>query len=435
MTQARRRQARHGTGPLRRGAALVGAVLLVALGGAVFAQGRGGRSLHSFSVGRHPVALAVDGMRHRAYVVDRVSSTVDVLDLRTGAIVRQTQAPTGAYDVLVDPHAGRVFVRSDGHWVLDDGMAVSDEPGGTPAGGVQALTVLDSGGVPVHTTFLDTRLQDVVSAGATGLVLLAAGDAAIPPPAFSGVIALDAASGSERFRLPISEPPEALTVDPRSAHALAYLADGSLLTIDLRGGRPIRLVHLPQACVAGAATPALAIDPAHGRAFLYRSDDPCISVVDARSGALVSTRRFGCMPVALLVDAPRGRVLCIDAQGGEVVFDAVTGAPYSRGSLGIGNIGLVEVDPDRKRAYAVYDGAAIAAIDATGRLIHAEAIDTAVTALGIDDAGGYLVVGTGPVAAASSTGAGWLPSWLRQLLQPGTPPLPSQRGSVRELPL
>jgi DNA-binding beta-propeller fold protein YncE len=113
--------------------------------------------------------------------------------------------------------------------------------------------------------------------------------------------------------------PYAMALDARTEHLFVVTEshlkqDGSVSLLDAATGRLLRTVRI------GAAPTTVTVDGRHGRVYVVNTTDATVSVLDARSGHVVTTLgpflgltgNFSRVPMgvsSLAVDAPAGRTL------------------------------------------------------------------------------------------------------------------------------
>ena len=64
----------------------------------------------SVESGKQPIALLVDAERSRAYVSNRASGDVTVLDAKTGKVLKTVSLPTHPNSFALNPKTGTVYV-------------------------------------------------------------------------------------------------------------------------------------------------------------------------------------------------------------------------------------------------------------------------------------------------------------------------------------
>ncbi len=328
-------------------------------------------------------ALAVDSRAHRVYLAYYGYSTtagVRTLDTRTGTIVRIVSIVPEPDAIAVDEHAGLVYVASAGYSrcaltdrCLDTGtnevrdaiISVLDARHGTL---VRTLTVR-------HVTY--TGALVAVDGRARRVVLVSAAEATSQAEAGTDVSVLDALTGQLARRVHLAGGgalPPVVDEATRRAYVATTVGHGGRVDLfDTRSGvrvRTIRLDSAPLALAVGSASPGA---PGNGyiavttlgptrRERVATSNGNVItttvsigrgslSIVDARSGALLHSVAVGIEPQALAIDARRGRIVVANVAGSDrrsaslgggsvSIVDARTGATLRTAPLGISPLHL-----------------------------------------------------------------------------------------------
>lgn len=296
--------------------------------------GRGGPALCTVTVGRTPVGIGVDPRSGHAFVVNRDSGTVSMLDTRSGTVVRTTTVGDYALGPVVAPQARRIFVYKDN----------------VPVPGIPAtvLTMLDTrSGAVVHTVDIGVHPTALAVDNHTGQLFVGASTPTL--------LALDARSGRVVYRALLVGAAQRIVVDERQGHAFIIMdrlvapgvtsitpSAAAVSMMDVRTGRVLRTVRV------GRSPTAAAIDGRTGRLFVVNADDNTVSVLDTHSGYTVRTVRLGspvnCGPVVwngcptgvgLAVDAAAGRVIVVTAYDARAwLLDGLTGRIVTAVALG-----------------------------------------------------------------------------------------------------
>jgi len=285
-----------------------------------------GRLLHTTVVGAMQQGvrrIAVDIATHRIFVSTMTlkgqlpfEGHVRVLDARTGSIVNTVAAGGGA--LIVDDLTGRVFVTGIGA-----GVGMLD----ARTGRVLRAIPLAAGSLAV-----DQRSGHVFVASATRLSML---------DARAGQVLHTAGMGLATTNLP-------LTVDEADERVLArddvrYPSyGGTVRVVDARTGTLISTVAVGRSSSPGV----VAIDDSHGRAFVANSPTGTVSMLDIRRGVVLKTIAVGAHPIMLAVDERRERLVCIGigplsagsatSPGRMSVLDVRSGAILSSATIGWG---------------------------------------------------------------------------------------------------
>lgn len=202
----------------------------------------------------------------------------------------------------------------------------------------------------------------------------------------------------------------------------------------------------------------MAVDARTNRAFVTNRTDDTVSMLDARSGAVLRTLPVGQGPLSLAVDTRTRRVFVVNETAGSVsVLDARTGRRYRTVPVGAirpqpeaaANPVDLAVDERWGHVFVLNEGAidqrgratpgTVSVLDATsGRVVRTIAVGINPSALAVDEAAGRLVVvNTGPPGPSRHQDPyGWVPPWLRSWLPWAAPPIPNPlKGSVTLLDL
>ncbi len=355
---------------------------------------------------------------------------VTVLDTRSGAVVRAWALGVAPQDIVVDEAIGHAFVVSAG---LDGtGMGLVGMLD-THSGRLLRTSVVDIPAwnettvdvtarrvyVPVYVpafarassarvSILDARsgaVERSVALGAAAPVSVAAtGLGSILVSSYGGVRLIDPRPGRPVPPIPIQAPAgdARIGVDtPLHRAVIVTVARATLL--DLDRGAAIGSVRDAQP----ASTPAF--DDHSGHLFVLVQPMTAayvpigrgsVTMLDTRHGTVLGTAAVGVDPVAVTVDAARGRVLVL-------------------------NHGTT-----RRGSPALTDGS-VSVLDArTGTLRATIPVGADPVALAVDDRTGRVIVVTGPTTVLTPDPWGWLPPWIRQHL----PFVPGAATLLRPVP-
>ncbi|MBI3467174.1 MAG: hypothetical protein HY000_29530 [Planctomycetes bacterium] len=264
--------------------------------------------------------LALDRQRSRLFVANMANSSLDVVDLETGKLVRQVPDQKGIQGIAYAPDLDRIFV-------------------GNGEGGV--CNVFDGGDYKLIKSFeladsdnvrYDARSRRVYVAHAENVLAV-----------------IDAATLEFRGDIKLPGSPEAFQLETgRPRLYLNTPSAGMLVAIDLDQNDVVRRYPLTQA----AANYPLAIDESAHRVFVGCRRPPMLLVLDSESGKEVST-------------------VSIPADIDDLFFDSRRKQLY--GSCGEGYVVVIrQIDPDHYKLLtkiATAKGARTSLFDAaTGRL-------------------------------------------------------------------
>jgi YVTN family beta-propeller protein len=305
-----------------------------------------GKMLRAVAVGAAPVAVAVDQSTGHAFVATDDNS-VSVLDTQSGDVLRTVAVGSLPQAIAVDPRTGRAFVVNTGDntvSVLDTRKAVvlrtvhlQTEDAGlySPSGGA----------VGGYNTSPPAYSRPNYGGGFNGGFIGGFGfgyfqrSVAVVGPAdrvyvggAGAVSVIDARNGAVLNTLPLTGYNTRLAVDTATGQIYAAGYNG-LSVLDGRTGQVQRTV------ATGGPASAVAIDSRRGRIYVAHADLPysrgvhsgpgTVSVLDARTGAILRTLPVGIAPTSLAIDESTGRVIVVNAGGRVQVHDAWTWLPGS----------------------------------------------------------------------------------------------------------
>jgi YVTN family beta-propeller protein len=134
---------------------------------------------------------------------------------------------------------------------------------------------------------------------------------------------------------------------------------------------------------------AVDVDEGRNRAFVANSGSDTVSVLDARTGALLRTVAVGTTPTTVAVDATYGHVFVANRGSGTIsVLDARTGTVLR--TIAVGRApGALEVDPTRRRVFVANTGSGtVSVLDLqTGALLRTVAVGKSPTDVVMDRVG------------------------------------------------
>ena len=136
----------------------------------------------------------------------------------------------------------------------------------------------------------------------------------------------------------------------------------------------------------GAGPVSVAVDAARGKAYVADADDCTVTVVDARSGARLSTIAVGGRPYCLALDAAHGRCFLTFTEGDAVAVIDCASDSFRR--LKVGSSDLVTVNQRRGTADLLGYGTALRIVDAAALGSRDLAIGSHAWALAENDASG-----------------------------------------------
>jgi YVTN family beta-propeller protein len=217
------------------------------------------------------------------------------------------------------------------------------------------------------------------------------------------VSVLDAESGSALATTAVIPYPETLAIATQAGRV--FVASGvtppdRVDVLDARSGRRVRAIAVGRGA-AGRGTHALAVDERSGHVFVTNALDNSVSVVDARSAAVVRTIPVGHTPLAVMVDEHVSHAFVLGAgpwdngyssgQGTVSLLDTRSGAVLHTVSVGIGASALA-VDARSGYAFVANSGdGTLSVLDArSGIVVHTVAVGLHPSALAVDARSGHV---------------------------------------------
>jgi DNA-binding beta-propeller fold protein YncE len=266
------------------------------------------RTVH---VGSLSLGIAVDEQVGRAFVVsygsDSRTGRLSMLDTCSGAIVRTVTVGLLPQGVAVDERTGRVFVA------------------GEDSSGVGNVAVLDAmSGRVLRTVAVGQAPGPMAVDQRTGraFVINQNSDSVSVLDTHSGALVRTTNLGRDLFAVAVDEQTGrvfvANDIDLR-ANGGVSVPNGSVSILDATSGRLVRSVTV------GMFPTAVAVDARSGRVVvaskgpvdsnLVPLGNGTVTVLDARSGAVLRTVAVGTFPVAIAVDERAGRAFVVNARG------------------------------------------------------------------------------------------------------------------------
>lgn len=261
-----------------------------------------GMVLRTTTVGHHPVDVAVDRRRTRAFVVNQGDNTVSVLDARSGRVVHTLAVGVTPNAVVVDEATGSVVVASGNGYGHNGRVTVFDEISG------RVRHTIAVGDIP-WAIALDGRTKH--------LFVSSIGD--------NSVTMIDTLKGRVVSRIKLGVQSLSLAVDTRRSRLFVLQPDANVVSVlDTRTGRLLRTVAV------GVSPRHAVVDESAGRLFVINAGDDqrkiagSVSVLETRNGGLIATITFGHLPYTAAVDERRGRVFIV-GEDGTMVLDSRQG--------------------------------------------------------------------------------------------------------------
>ncbi len=242
-----------------------------------------------------PEFMAVDERTGRLFVSETnnfTGRTVAVFDARTGAFLRRTVVGKGASALAVDERAGHVFVVN----VDANSVSMLDARDGSPlrtiaVGTGRSILKRTRGGMIPTTVVVDARTSRAFVAN------------------LGSVSVLDTRSGSVVATTPVGRISSDAAVDTRTDRVfIANWREDTVSVLDARSGRLLATVPV------GYEPWAVAVASIAGHVYVANADDGTVSVLDARNGRVLRTEAVGIALTALAVDERSGRVFVANRQ-------------------------------------------------------------------------------------------------------------------------
>lgn len=421
-------------------------LLAAAVGAVVTHQRESGPILRTVLSNTYPTAIAVDSQSGRAFVVgfgsDNRGRYLWMLDADSGHVLPLRANSGYPAGLAVDEQLTRVFVAgwgNTGH--------VLDARSGTP------LYTAPMGNVPSGAGF---RLRELIVSERTRRLFVANyyGGASAEQPD-STVSVLDTANGRLVRTVRVGRGLIALAVDEKGEHVFGInRLDATVSMLDARNGIVLNTT------LVGSYPLAVAIDDRTARVFVTGNAFPIggiggrlghVDMLDAHTGALLSTVTVGVLPSALAVDAQTGRVFVTNSGSNTVsTLDARSGRVVRTVAVGRDPV-AVAVDIHRRRIfvtslnssmplmpeYNLLGNGSVSVLDArSGAIMHTIPVGVNPTTLQVDErtARAFVVNSGGQIPVAGRWD--WVPEWLRRWMPFLSQPRPRTRvvpGSVSVL--
>lgn len=309
------------------------------------------------AVGKHPAQVAVTPDGTQAFVTNACGGSVSIIDLKSGAIEE---------NILVGTHPIGVAISPDGRLAYVTALDASRVAGAVTVLGVASGTVT------------------TVPAGAPyGVAISPGGDRVYATDFIAD--ALSVISAGESFD---DDPP-------------TDACNGRYAYLPIDGREPFRRHRNVRRIAVDRSASAVTADPETGQAFVVRSDDGCIDVVD-ESGHTV-TVPVGGYPSALVRNRDGTRAYVTNHQDGSVsVIDTAPASPSRNtvvATLDVGGYWCTGVilSRDGSRAYAVNDTDACLSV-----------IDTVANSATRDSIVGQIDLRQPPAALGLSPNGRWI---------------------------
>ncbi|MEU5010854.1 IPT/TIG domain-containing protein [Streptomyces sp. NPDC021749] len=288
------------------------------------------------SVGNTPQGITLTPDGTRAYVANRGSNTVSVIDTATNTVTDTIATGAGPTDMAIGPDGTRAYVT-----VFDDGLvSVFHLPSNTlvtdiPVGAGATMAAITPDGTRVYVTrqttdtvsVIDTATNTVtgtitVGAGATGVAITPDGSRAYVASFSGSVSAIDTATNTVVATIIAGDVPILLTVS----------SDGTRLYVTNAGSSSVSVIDTATNTVTDTIGvsgqprfPALSPDGSH--LYVGNAEPDTVSVIDTATHTVVENIGAGDGPTGLAVLPDGTRAYVGNANAGTVGVMATTVIP------------------------------------------------------------------------------------------------------------
>ncbi|MFJ2864126.1 IPT/TIG domain-containing protein [Kitasatospora sp. NPDC087314] len=270
-------------------------------------------------VGGNPLGVALTPDGTRAYVANRSSNAVDVIDTATNTVIATIATGAGPTLVAIAPDGAHVYVS-----VADDAL----------------LSVID-------TTSNTVTASVAVGAGATGVSVTPDGaHVYVANQNASTVSVIDTATNTVIATIAVGDGPTGVTVTPDGAHV--YVGNLASNTVSVIG----TATNTVTATIAGLNGPAVVgITPDGARGYVSNDGSDTVAVIDIATNTITGTIVVGGQPRFVAVSQNGAHVYVADYASNTVsVIDTATNTLAGNLSTGQGPTG-VAATPDDSRLY------------------------------------------------------------------------------------
>jgi len=377
----------------------VALVAAAAGGSAVLAQPTTD-AMRVVTVGRSPVALALDTHTGHAFVITLgdggTSGTATMLDASNGTVRRTTSVGDDPYDMVVDDARARAYVatRVVAGGPVQMGVSILDTRNGlilgrTLVGASPSFLAIDRStghvfaGMPYHVMRGRIQVLNTATGRTIKTITLGFNPRAMAVDERRGRAFIIGSDPTYRVRIAIldthaghvlrtqtggagSYASSAIAIDARRDHTFIAVVTGSTRACATPGGvchmpgtvlmLDARTGHTLRATPVGDNPSTIIVDERTGRAFVVNSgtngeDIGTVSVLDAASGCLVRSTTVGFLPEGAAIDTRRGRVYVANDHSGTVsVLEARGGQLLGTMRVVVGP-GAVAVDERSGRVF------------------------------------------------------------------------------------
>lgn len=363
-----------------------------------------GAATSTIVVGGAPTGVAASPDGAQVYVVDNERNRLLVIDADEGKVAAVVTVGKRPAQVAVTPDGSHAFVTNAGSGsvsridlataTVTDTIAVSSHPIGVAVeadGRFAYVTALDDSLLSGTVTIIDTATgaTSTTAAGAPyGVAADPAGDYAYVTDFHSHAVSLiGPATGAQPRRTDIPVRPEtvrtitldrdsrAVVADPDLARAFVIRSDDDAIDVIETSGEPVTVA-------VGAYPSALVLNRAATRAYVTNYEDGSVSVIDAdplsdACNTVVATLDVGqCWATGVVLSVDGSRAYAVDELNGRLsVIDTASGSPTHDTVVAAIEIGeppaAVRIAPNGRWVYAInhFDYAVWAIHTATNRRV------------------------------------------------------------------
>ena len=325
--------------------------------------------------------------------------------MRDGILVHTARVGASPSMVVVDRRTGRLFVGNGGSAsvsVLDthSGRVVRTIIPGCPA----TVTCTPAMGAGPSALAVDTRASRVFVGGA----IAGQGIVSVLDARSGAAGAIHRAGGGPPYTSGLGG--GSMAVDERLGRvfALGSFDDSYMSVLDARSGAVLRAIPV------GPAARLITVDDRTGRVIVV--GDAGMSMFDARSGRLLHVSRLSGAAHTTQVDVATGRIFVAGAAGtGVSAYDGRTGRLLWTGLTGLA-VSSVAVDPRRRHVLAAAGTTVYELATRNGAILQTISVNGMPAQLALDEYTGHTLVAIDTYITPASVPWSWLPRPLRRLL-------------------
>ena len=297
----------------------------------------------NLETGQQPMAIAVNEITNRAYIVGHNGSSVTVVDGKSRTVVATVKTGAGPEAVAVNPVTNRVYTANSG----ESSVSVIDGTTNTVIATVRTGSNCNSIGVNPTTNkiYVTNNFGHSVTVinGETNVattVRVGQGPRGIVVNPVTNKIytanygskdstEIDGATNSATS-IPTGKHPWAIAADSRANKIYVVNEDSASISI-IDGATGV-----PKSVNVGDIPFAVAVNPTKYRAYVLTYADSAMSVIDGRTGTVAQTVRLATRPSAIAVNPNTGHIFIANQTVGNVsVLDGETYAIIATVNAGV----------------------------------------------------------------------------------------------------